>query len=196
MTFDAILPLIWQGVRDPRGTARRLLEFDLPLDALWSAMVLVVILGVLLTGAANLIAPPPPEAQEIAVLAIGPFAQTVLLTAMQVALVLGLYRGGRAMGGTGTLAQTLLLTTFLQVMLLAAQIVQLALLILMPPLAGLFMIFVFFGAIVVLLIFVDELHGFASLGKALILFLLVSVGVGLVVMLLVTLTGQTVTGAA
>ncbi|SES21231.1 Yip1 domain-containing protein [Tranquillimonas rosea] len=196
MRLDAFVPMIGRTLRNPRGTARELLKLDLPLDALWAALVLVVILSVLLTGVADLMVPPPPEAESIAVLTLSPFAQVGLLASMQAALVLGLWRVGRGMGGQGSLSDTLLLMTFLQFVLLAAQLAQLVLMLLLPPIGGLFMIAVFFGAIVLLLIYVDEMHRFNSLGRSLLLFLLVSVGIGLVLMFLITLTGQTLNGAA
>ncbi len=190
MTFGSLLSLALGAVRNPREAATTLLSVGIPSAAILPALVLVVVMSVLLTVVGEAVGP---QAAEPGV-GFPPLAVAALLCALLGAYVFGLYRTGRALGGTGNLAETALLMVFLQFMLLLAQVVELALWVAAPPLAGIFVIAVAILAFWVNINFVDVLHGYGSLLKSFGLIIMVSLGIALVVMLTLTLSGVTIQG--
>jgi hypothetical protein len=98
------------------------------------------------------------------------------------------------LGGTGSLADTTLLTIFWQFIMLLAQVLQLALWILAPPLAGLFFLAVLVLAFWIEINFIDVLHGYGSLLKSAALLFLVLVGLAILFVPLLPLTGVSTSG--
>ncbi len=191
MTFGSLLSLALGAVRNPREAASTLLSIGIPTAALLPAFFLVVVLSVLLTVIGEAIGPQPAEPGP----GFPPLAVAALLCALLGLYVFGLYKTGRAMGGTGSLAETALLIVFLQFILLLAQVVELALWVAAPPLAGIFVIAVAILAFWMNINFVDVLHGYGSLLRSFGLIIMVSFGIALVVMLILTMSGVTIQGA-
>ena len=191
MTFGSLVKLAIAAVRNPREAASTLLSVGVPSAALFPSFVLVVVLSVLLTVVGESLG-----AQSAEGGAFPPLAVAALLCALLGAYIFGLYRTGRAMGGTGSLEETALLMVFLQFILLLAQVVELFLWIAAPPLAGIFVIAVAVVAFWININFVDVLHSYGSLLKSFGLIIMVSLGIALVVMLLLSLSGVTVQGTA
>lgn len=162
MTAAELGNLLRDSLRDPRGVARGLLRLDLPPNVLWLAAALAAVGSALLThlgmglmmpmemGAAMVM--PSPVFTAVSQFVV------VVLTALLAAFI------GRMAGGKGQFAGALLLVTWLQFVLLALQVVQLVLMLALPPLGmalGYFAVAVFFW---LLSAFVAELHGFRSTG--------------------------------
>ena len=192
MTIGSLLSLALGAVRNPREAASTLLSVGIPSAAIAPAFFLVVVLSVLLTALIQTIGTQSSEA------AVGfpPLAVAAILGTLLGAYIFGLYRTGRAMGGTGSLAETALLMVFLQFILLLAQVVELALWIMAPPLAGIFVIAAGVIAFWININFIDVLHNYGSLLKSFGLIVMVSLGIALVLMLMLTLSGVPLQGPA
>lgn len=191
MTFGSLVSLAVAAIRNPRETANTVLSIGFPTAALLPAFLLVVVLSVLLTVLGEVLGAQPTDAG-----AFPPLAVAALLGALLGAYILGLYRTGRAMGGNGSLAETALLMVFLQFILLLAQVIELLLWVAAPPLAGVFVIAVAVVAFWININFVDVLHGFGSLLKSFGLIIMVSLGIALIVMLLLSFSGGGIQGTA
>lgn len=191
MTFRSLVALALAAVRNPREAATTLLSVGVPGSALLPALLLVVVLSVLLSLLGEALGLQPTEA-----FTLPPLVWTLVLCAGLTSYIVVLYQGGRAMGGTGSLAETTLLTVFWQFILLLAQVVQLFLWIVAPPLAGLFFFAVLIMAFWIEVNFIDVLHGYGSLLKSVALLFLVLFALAILFVLLLPLTGANVTGTA
>jgi hypothetical protein len=191
VTLGGLVSLALGAVRNPREAADTLLSVGVPSAALLPAFLLVVVLSVILTIIGENIGMTDGEGA-----AFPPLAVAAVLCLLLAAYILGLWRTGQAMGGTGSLAETALLMVFLQFILLLAQVVEVVLWVAAPPLAGLFVIAVAILAFWININFVDILHGFGSLLKSFGLIIMVSLGLALAIMLMLTLSGTTLQGPA
>ena len=182
--LSAFLSLGRQALSEPREAASTLLSMGVPREAHWPAFFLLVILSVLLNEIVTLMSPVEPLAFVL------PPAVMVLLTALISAVsIWAVWKVGQSMGGRGTFEETLLLTIFLQAILFAGQLVELGLMVVMPVLAGLFSIALIVFAFWLNINFIATLHGFASLWRAFAVLMLATLGVALVLVFLMTLTG-------
>ena len=178
------LPVGRQALTEPREAAATLLSMGVPREAYWPAFFLLVVLSVLLNEVMTLMTPVAPLAQTMPPGVMG------LLTALISAIsIWAVWKVGQAAGGTGSFDEALLLTVFLQSILFAGQLVELALLLLFPVVAGLFSLGLVLFAFWLNINFIATLHGFASLWKAFIVLLMATLGVALVLIFLMTLTG-------
>ncbi|WP_227420858.1 YIP1 family protein [Roseitranquillus sediminis] len=189
--MGTFLTLALQALRNPREAATTLLSLGIPREALVPALALVIVLSVILTIITTELTPNDPMQASLPPLAIAAVMATLIAF-----FIFGLYRGGRAMGGTGSLPETVLLMTFLQFLLLLGQFVEILLWIAAPPLAGVFVIAVAILAFWININFIDVLHSYGSLLKSLALILAVSLGVALIFMFLLSLSGAPMQGTA
>ncbi|NRB00270.1 MAG: YIP1 family protein [Rhodobacteraceae bacterium] len=153
-----------QTVRQPREGAEAVLAIGIPRNILWELLFLVVVLSVLLGHLTNLLVAAQ-NGVQLEGLLFNPFALGAIQLALLVSLVLGIFFVGRGMGGTGSLDEAILLVSWLQMIMVALQVVQTALLFLLPPFAGLVGIAGLLLFLWLLTHFVAVLHGFQSLGK-------------------------------
>lgn len=194
LSLPDLLRLVIETLRAPRPTFARLHRMNLPVEALWIALALTVVLsmifGVLMTlvlGAP--VAEPDPEAVSAAPdpIVLG-FAQFALLFVS----VFLIHKVGRMMGGRGDLPGAILAVAWLQFVLTCFQIVQTAV-ILFSPIFGLP---IFIAGLVIffwlLTSFIAELHGFTSLGRVFGMILFVMIGLAFGLSVLATLLGVTV----
>jgi hypothetical protein len=146
---------------NPRAAAARLKALDLPVQTGWTAMLLVSVASAFL-GFIGFMASPAQGDPGVAAMFGSPL-RTALIQFSVLALTGFLaYWVGRRFGGTGTLAQALVLVAWVQVPPIALQIVQLVVMVLAPGLAPLVGIVGFALYAVLLTLFVAELHGFRS----------------------------------
>ncbi len=191
-SLGGLVRLALRTIREPRATFAALRALDLPREALWQAMVLVVVVSVLLAEAVNLVLAAIVPAAGAGTPLAGPFAFGGIQLAMLFLSVVLIDRIGRLMGGTGDLDGAILAVTWLQFIMICLQVVQSAALVLFP-----------FGAAVIVLLgialflylltaFVAELHGFPSMGRTFAMILFVFMGVALGFSFLLSLAGVTV----
>ncbi|PZX18469.1 Yip1-like protein [Palleronia aestuarii] len=192
LSFSTLLPLAGETLRAPRRTFARLMELPVGREALWQALLLVVVLSILLAEATNLLL----FAAETDGPAGPGFAAPFIFGAIQFVVLLStvfLIDGvGRKFGGTGDLRGALLAVTWLQFIMVCLQVVQSVVILLVPSLGALVVTAGLVLFLVLLTCFVAELHGFSSLGRVFGMILFVLVGVGLALSLIATLAGVTV----
>jgi hypothetical protein len=158
---DRIAALARLCLSDPRAGARALLAMEVPVPARTAGLVLVAVCSAILLHLGFLFLPPGEDALA-EFMNLSPIRTAVVQWLVLAATVLGIHRIGRAFGGTGSLPDALVVVVWLQVIMLAVQIVQLLAMMLFPALAGLVSlagIILFFW---LLTSFIAELHGFAS----------------------------------
>jgi hypothetical protein len=163
LSLPALLALVRETLRDPRGTARRLIAMDLPMSARWIALALIAAISAILAHLAFALA------AARAAGAAPPLPSPIVTAGFQYAIliisVFAVYQIGRRFGGRGTLGDAVLLVVWLQFILVVVQMAQLAALLLVPPLADLFSLAGLVLFLWLLTAFVAELHGFSSMGR-------------------------------
>ena len=163
MTVQGLAELMRDTLRDPRGGARAVMQMRLPMEARWLALVLMAVGSALLTHIG--IAMTMPMGDTGATLALPSPIATAATQFMVLVLTAALATWvGRWAGGQGQFPDAVTLVVWLQAILLAVQLLQMVLLLLVPPLGALVgyaSVALFFW---LLTAFVAELHGFRSLG--------------------------------
>ena len=162
--LSALIEAIKFTLRDPRGGARYIIGLGLSASTGWSILVLTAIVSTMLTSTAVLVSPQGIDpAMQIM------FGNPIRLAIMQIVIlsvgVLLVQGVGRWFGGKGDLASTVVLMSWLEIILIGLQLIQTVALVLLPPLAeviGLFGLALFLWLLVK---FVAELHGFKSAWK-------------------------------
>lgn len=184
--MNGILTLVGKSATRPKEAASQLLALHLGRDAALSVVLLAVIATVLVLFALSAGQPVPlvPGLDPM-----GPWIAALFLTSSTVVMGYAIHFTGQAMGGDGTLPGAMVLVGWLQVLQMAAIVVQSVLIAVSPGFGGLVGLAVTVGLIWVLLSFIDELHGFGSLGRAALLLLFVIVGIGLGITLILGLIG-------
>lgn len=191
-----IMSLAQLTLQDPRAAVRLLLALNVPLPARTMGLLLVAVVSAILasiqTGIQTGIQtePVPPL---IAAMTASPFRAAVLqwlILALSVVMIHGL---GRSFGGKGVLPDALLVTVWLQAVMLGFQILQMLADLLSPALAalvGLASLVIFLWLITS---FIAELHGFRSRGLVFLGVLGAALGLGFVLaFLLILLLGPEV----
>lgn len=180
--------LVKESLTLPRNAARRLLGVPLDLRSGGALMLLAVIAGTLVAEAMRWVLPGTVGGFQDALL-----AQPVVAVGLQFGLLVLMSLAaaviGRALGGTGTLPQALVLIAWLQVMMVLIQLVQFVLLLLIPLfglLVGIASVIWFFWALAV---FIAELHGFENVLKVLGMILLSMVSILFAFAVLLSLLG-------
>lgn len=192
LSLKTLVPLAVETVKAPRPTFARLLSLDIPSQALWQALLLVLVVSVLLAEATNLLLAAALGPAEEPLMLAGPLIFGAIQLAVLVASVFLIYHVGRLMGGDGSFAGGILAVTWLQFLMVCLQVVQSVLILVLPGLAALVVIAGLVLFLWLLTNFVAELHGFASLGRVFGMIFFVLIGIGLVLSLLLTLSGVTV----
>lgn len=159
----SVLRLIRDSVAAPGVTAERLLSLELPLGTVVQGAILVSALDALLLGllGGGAFAVPTPDGD----LVFPPMIHALLLLASLLLSAGALQVGGQIVGGQGRFHQALLLVVWLEVVALAVQVIQLAVALLVTPLAP----FVGLAGLAVLLWcmihFTRVLHRFEGYGR-------------------------------
>ncbi len=194
ITPGGVMRLLALTVRDPAEAARLLLSLRLSRGVLWQALALVTIVSVLVVGLSPGPMPEAATAEGTDALFLSPFAYATILGASLVMLVFALHFTGAALGGTGSFAGTLTLVTWLEVLATAIRVVQVVTLLVAPVAAGIVSIA---GLVLLgwtLVNFIRVLHGFDTLGRAVLTLLLAIAGMSVGLMLILGLIGVGVAG--
>lgn len=168
MTRDDFKTLAVQTLRQPEEAARWLIALNLPMPVRWMALVLAVALsGILAFAATAILGAPQDDAAPVMAITGQPL---VLAGTQLVAIVLGagLMAGvGRMFGGRGRFEDALILTVWIEVMLLMVQLAQIVLSLALPALAGMLGILAVALFLWLTVQFTKALHGFTSGPKVL-----------------------------
>ncbi|MBU2956781.1 Yip1 family protein [Paracoccus sp. 1_MG-2023] len=190
MTFDDFKHLVGTTFRNPDAAARQLIGLNLPMQARWMALMLAVSVSALMAFMVSSLFPAP-EGAEAPMLSF--VRQPLMLAAMQfgaIVLGAGLMTGvGRIFGGTGNFADALILTVWIEILLLIVQAAQVFLSLALPGLAGVL------GMLSVALFlwltvqFAKSLHGFTSAPKVLLVMFATLLAMGFVLSFLAAALG-------
>lgn len=166
-------------LQDPRQATRVLLAEGVPMRARTAGLLLVAVVSALL---ASLQAGTRPQALDplSAFMLASPFRAALfqwLFLALSVFLI---HRVGRAFDGRGSLPDALLIVVWLQLLMLALQVLQLVATLFAPPLAGVIGLGGFVLFLWLMTAFIAELHGFRSRGLVFLGMVLTALGTGLV----------------
>ncbi|SFG06485.1 Yip1 domain-containing protein [Palleronia marisminoris] len=187
-----LVRLATETLRAPRPTFAALRSLDLPRQALWEALLLVVVISVILAETGNLVlvafSGEGPDAPQF----LSPFAFGAIQLFILALSVLLIDRIGRAMGGHGRIEDAILAVTWLQFVMICLQIVQTLFLFTLPGIAGLILIGGLILFLYLLTAFVAELHGFESQARVFAMIFFVMMGVALGLSFILTLLGVTV----
>ncbi len=184
--------LFWLTVREPAEAALVLMSRPVPRNVGWMILALGVVLNALAHFATLTLFPAPPEL-DVPMLS-SPFLYTTILGSGLVILVFSFFWGGRAIGGLARFDDVLLSIGWLQYMRFAVQLISLALMLLMPGFALVFVMGVGLYSIWVVLNFINVVHGFNSLGKSVMLVLITMLGVTAGMTLILSLGAATAIG--
>lgn len=157
----ALLRLARQSVSDPRGGARVMIELDLPRPVLLQFYLLLQVFSAMVKVVYFAIAPEP-DGIEIPPDAAITF--TLFEAAIGLVAAFAVHRIGRAFGGRGSFDQALTLVTWAQFILFLVNVVQLALMLVLPPMVDVINIVAIALFFWLMVNFVTELHGFNSPG--------------------------------
>lgn len=191
MTLTGFLQLAWQTVLAPRDVAKLLLSLRLGHEALLLIFGTVVVLNTIIFTLTSMIEPPTEALMPILgnpVIFMLTMAGTLAITAIAITWC------GRALGGVAQIEQVGLLILWLQAIRMIVQAGVLVLIPLSQGLAGLVVIAASALGLWILVNFIDEAHGFGSLGKAALVLLLGVTGMALGLSLFLTLIGATTMG--
>ncbi|KPQ06155.1 MAG: Yip1 domain membrane protein [Rhodobacteraceae bacterium HLUCCA12] len=155
MNRDDITALVRLSVTEPEKGAQAVMALDPPLPARWMLMVFAVTLGVVLAYLLPVIAGQGPDLPS-------PFAAAMLQGGMNLVAVFLITGVGRLFGGTGRFEDALLLVGWLQLLMAGVQLVQLLVLLVLPPLGSVVMVAAVALFFWLLSGFIRALHGFQS----------------------------------
>jgi len=157
--IDSLLSQGIRALREPRAAAADVIALGVPREAMAPALLLVVALSVILNSVTEMLAPNP-------LVHMTPFQMTILVVVMMLAFAYTVFKAGQMMGGIGSFQDSLILMIFLQALFLPAAVIQVALFMVSPGLAGLFIVVVMLFLTWVQINFIAALHGFSSIGPA------------------------------
>ncbi|TMM54598.1 Yip1 family protein [Sulfitobacter sabulilitoris] len=138
-------------LRDPKAAAADIMAWDLPRDALWTALALVAAINTLIFGLSDLLVPVPTPSAVPAIFS-SPLVFYVIVAGGLVVTAHALFWTGRALGGQGEFGDLLALLIWLQALRAAAQAAVLLAMLVMP---GLAVILVFAASIAAMWILVN-----------------------------------------
>ncbi|MDO5646670.1 Yip1 family protein [Paracoccus sp. (in: a-proteobacteria)] len=178
MTLDDLKSLIALTLREPRQAAHWLMAQGWPMQLRWMALLLAVSLSGVLAAISMYLFPPPADTpsmlpREPFMLAVMQFAAITLAGWLMASV-------GQMFGGRGQFPDALLLVTWIEVILLLVQTVQIVVGLILPGasvLIGILSIMLFLWLTVH---FIKALHGFESTPKILIVMFATVFAVGFV----------------
>ncbi len=179
-----LISLIRLSILTPKEGAATILSFSPGRDILWTAMALIaVVSGVLSTLSTYVV--PAASADMGEHLLSSPVLFTGVLAGILLLTVICTHYIGRGFGGTGEFNESLLVVAWLQLVLVAVQVVQLGIALVSPEIAQLIGVASLFLFIWLYVNFVAVLHGFASLPMVLVgmMISMFAVGIGLSILL-------------
>jgi len=161
LDIRVLLRMARRTMTNPRGGAQEILDLRLPVPVLWQFFVLQLVISAILKVIVFTFFPTP----EVD---LGPSAAisfTVVEAVAGVILVLATYQIGRLFGGHGSFAGALAMIVWLQFILLCVNVVQLFVMMILPPAGDVITLLALALFFWLLAQFIAALHGFTSMGR-------------------------------
>lgn len=161
LSLANLLSLARFTVQNPREGARMVMRANLPIGARWVALALMAVASAMLAHLSFALTPPEVRAMMEGAM-FSPLWSAAVQAAAMVFAVYSIHWVGRWRGGTGAFEDALILTVWLNFIMLILQVLQIATQVLLPPVSvivGYLSVGVFLW---LLSNFVAELHGFRS----------------------------------
>lgn len=175
LDFQSWMRAVWMSLIEPADIARQIGKMKFEARVMWMALGLTAILNVLLVSLLQ-IASPAPVMFQGQVIVLSPFAYTAVLGVFLVLFVYAIHYSGRFLEGQGTLPATLTMMVWFQAVSLTLEAGQFILVLLSPSMAAIFGM-ISLGALIWCIVnFVNVLHSFDSLGKAVLTLLIALIG--------------------
>lgn len=187
LTLNNLVAMAWRSVKNPREGAAEVLALGIPREALWPALALVVVLSILLANVAALLF----AGDAAAAMPVGPAATGFIQLALLVVMVFAVFWIGRAMGGTGSFEESVLIVAWLQFIMVCLQVVQAGILVVSTSVAEIFGLLGVLLFLWLLTNFVAVLHGFSSLFQVFVMILISAFGIAFGLSIILTLIGVT-----
>ncbi|MEM0945982.1 MAG: Yip1 family protein [Pseudomonadota bacterium] len=188
LSLNSLLAMAGRTVQNPREGASEVLSLGIPRDALWMIVMLVVVLSVILNELSSIAA-----VVRGGVPVNGPVISPIPFAIMQFVAIFGIagatHAIGRAMGGTGGFPEALLLTAWLQFVMLLVSVVQLVAALILPGMVGIILVLSLALFLWLLTNFVAVLHGFRSLGQVFVMILVSTFAIAFVLSLVLAILG-------
>lgn len=171
LTIQSILAMVGRTLTGPREGAEEVLALGIPRQGLWMALVLVAVLSAIL-GQITTFLMVGVEGAAAAGLMGQPILTGLIQLVVLVGSVLAIYHIGRAFGGTGSFDEVVAVVVWLQFVMVCVQVLQTAMMILVPPVGGLIGLLAIVLFMWLLTHFIAVVHGFRSLGQVFVMILL------------------------
>jgi hypothetical protein len=194
MSLQNLLAMVWRSITNPREGAEEVLSLGVPRSALWTLLLLVVVLSSIL-GQITTFLLAGISGAELSGLFAMPIATGVIQFVVLVGTVYAIHFIGRSFGGTGTLDEALLLIAWLQFVMVCIQVVQSLFMVIAPPIGSVIGIVALALFMWLLTNFVAVIHGFRSLGQVFTMILLSLFGIAFILSIILTIFGLTPPGA-
>ncbi|MEM8978172.1 MAG: YIP1 family protein [Pseudomonadota bacterium] len=162
-------------LRDPREGAEAVLALPLPRGAVSMIFVTSVLLSTLVSGAAYVTAPPEVDPAALP----EPFVAFIVQFGLSAVLIITLYWIGKLLDGQGSISETMLIVSWLQLVILPFTVVALFFGAISTSLGVMIVAAVRLYEIWLLVNFVQALHRLSSLWQAAKMILLAIVGLAL-----------------
>ncbi|MFK7753814.1 MAG: YIP1 family protein [Sedimentitalea sp.] len=163
MTSSDLGQLALLSIKKPAEAAQFLLNMRLDSQTLWTGLFLVAVSNTLLFSISNMMVPGP---SPIPGLFNNPMIYFLFVTGGLVLTVYALFWVGRGLGGAGGLYDVMVLIVWMQALRVVVQGATLVLLLTMPALSALLVLAAAVIGIYMLVHFIDQAHGFGSVGRA------------------------------
>jgi hypothetical protein len=193
ITMQSATRTLWATIVDPAVAAQRALDLRVSLPTLWTALALVAVLNVLMLALLQAVSPAQTVMQEQGMV-LTPFSYAAIITVFLFLLVYTLYHIGRMMGGQGTVEDSLTIVVLFQCVAVALEAVQVVLVVISPPIAGIFGLISLAIMLRCILNFVNVMHRFENLGKAFLAVLFAIIATALIAGIVLTVLGVAPTG--
>ncbi len=191
--FQTWMRAVWTSIMEPSDSARKVINMNVPRNALWTGLALVAVLNVILVVLLQLISPAPVAFQEQA-FALSPFGFAAIIGIFFALFVFGIYYAGKILGGEGTLDGSLAILVWFQSVSLTLEAIQVVLVLISPVLGSIFGLLSLGALIWCFLNFINVLHGFNNLGKAFVAVFVALLGTALLAGIALAILGVGPTG--
>lgn len=188
LDFQTWMRAVWESITEPSDMAGKVIGLRLPKEALWTALALIAVLNVLLLSMLQMLTPAPAGLEQ-GVFVLAPFAYAAIIGIFLALFVGGTYQVGRLLGGAGSLEATLAIIVWFQAISLTLEAIQLVLVLITPAIASLFGIVTLGILLWVFVNFVNVLHRFDSIGKAIVAIVLSLIATALISGIVLTILG-------